>query len=144
MSKVDAAKMAVWFLVFCFFFALALNISWAQTEGAKIGDWGNKLEKGVSETGVYSTKMAEGGTAATLAKYIGGLLFIAPFLGFMFIVRIVIAGYEWMTAAGNSEKIELAKKRIRNAVIGIIIFAALYFLAYFFVKTFAGLEGYTI
>lgn len=137
------AKMAVWFLVFCFFFTFALNISWAQSQRPNIGNWGNNLDKGVSGTGVYNTKV-EGGTAATIAKYIGGILFIAPFLGFMFIVRIVIAGYEWMTAAGNSEKIELAKKRIMNAVIGVIIFAALYFLAYFFVKTFAGLEGYTI
>ncbi|MFA4833733.1 MAG: hypothetical protein WC619_02690 [Patescibacteria group bacterium] len=144
MGKADAAKITVWFLIFFLFFAFALNISWAQAEEPKIGDWGKNLDKGVSETGVYDTKLAEGGAAATIAKYIGGVLFIAPFLGFMFIVRIVIAGYEWMTAAGNIEKIQLSKKRIRNAVIGIVIFSVLYFLAYFFVKTFAGLEGYTI
>ncbi|MDD5291264.1 MAG: hypothetical protein PHZ04_04105 [Patescibacteria group bacterium] len=149
MDKAGLEKMIVFFFVFFLVFALALNISRAQTEEAKtevpnIGSWGSNLDKGVSETGVYSTQTVPGGVTVTIAKYIGGVLFLAPFFGFLFMVRIVIAGYEWMTAAGNVEKIELAQKRIRNAVIGIVIFTALYFFAYFFVRAFAGLEGYAI
>ena len=126
-------------LVFSFLFIL-MNMNLAE---AGIGDWGGELEKGVSKTEVYETSaVGEGGTAATIAKYIGGILFLAPFFGFLFIARIIIAGYEWMTAGGNSEKIELAKKRITNATIGLLIFATVYFLAYFFVEIFARLEGY--
>ena len=133
---------AVAVLVFSFVFIFA-NMSLAK---AGIGDWSKELEKGVSETKVYDTGAVEeaGGASPAIAKYIGGLLFWAPFFGFLFMARIVIAGYEWMTAAGNSEKIDLAKKGIINATIGLLIFAIVYFLAYFFVKTFAGLEGYTI
>jgi len=131
---------AVAVLVFSFVFIFA-NMSLAK---AGIGDWSGELEKGVSEAKVYDTGAVEeaGGASPAIAKYIGGILYLAPFFGFLFIARIIIAGYEWMTAGGNSEKIELAKKRIKNATIGLIIFAIVYFLAYFFVKVFAGLAGY--
>jgi len=131
---------AVAVLVFSFVFIFA-NMSLAK---AGIGDWSGELEKGVSETKVYDTGAVEeaGGASPAIAKYIGGILYLAPFFGFLFMARIVIAGYEWMTAGGNSEKIELAKKKIKNATIGLIIFATLYFLAYFFVSIFAELEGY--
>ncbi|MDD5071282.1 MAG: hypothetical protein PHQ42_00935 [Patescibacteria group bacterium] len=135
--------------LFVFLFFVAANASLAQTESETtepktgIGQWADELEKGVSKTEVYETgAVGEGGAAATIARYIGGILYLAPFLGFLFLARIVIAGYEWMTAGGNSEKIEQAKKRIKNATIGLIIFAIVYFLAYFFVKMFAGLAGY--
>ena len=130
---------AVAVLVFSFVFIFA-NMSLAK---AGIGDWSGELEKGVSEAKVYDTGAVEeaGGASPAIAKYIGGLLFWAPFFGLLFMARIVIAGYEWMTAAGNSEKIDLAKKGIINATIGLLIFAIVYFLAYFFVKMFAGLAG---
>ena len=138
-------------VLFIFFLFMAANTGLAQTEEPKtnelktgIGQWADELEKGASETEVYDTGVVEeaGGASPAIAKYIGGLLFWAPFFGFLFMAMIVIAGYEWMTAAGNSEKIEIAKKKIKNATIGLLIFAIVYFLAYFFVKMFAGLAGY--
>jgi len=147
LDKKKYCKVAVALFVLLFF--VAANASLAETEageaGAKtgIGQWADELEKGVAKTEVYNTgAVGEGGAAVTIAKYIGGILNFAPFFGFLFLARIVIAGYEWMTAGGNSEKIETAKKRIKNATIGLIIFAIVYFLTYFFIKTFAGLEGY--
>jgi len=148
LDKKRYCKIAI--VLFVFFLFMAANTGLAQTEEPKtnelktgIGQWADELEKGVSETKVYDTSaVGKGGTAETIAKYIGGLLFWAPFFGFIFMARIVIAGYEWMTAAGNSEKIEIAKKKIKNATIGLLIFAIVYFLAYFFVKMFAGLAGY--
>jgi len=127
------------------FLALFLFVLFfASTAFAQLNNWSNNLNTGAGETKIYKTDVAEGGTAATIAKYVGAILYIAPFLGFMFIVRIVMAGYEWMTAAGNTEKIELSKKRMINATIGVVIFAVLYFLTYFFVTKFAGVTGYTI
>ena len=135
---------AVAVLAFSFVF-IAINVGLAETETKTgIGQWADELEKGASEAKVYDTGAVEeaGGASPAIAKYIGGFLFWAPFFGFIFMARIVIAGYEWMTAAGNSEKIEIAKKKIKNATIGLLIFAIVYFLAYFFVKMFAGLAGY--
>ncbi|MDD5031568.1 MAG: hypothetical protein PHR36_00805 [Patescibacteria group bacterium] len=153
MGKVDTAKKLIWFsrpalavIVFSLSLSFALNVSWAQTDAPKsgIGNWGSELDKGVSKTGIYNTEATGGGTAVAIAKYVGWILFFAPFFSLLFMARVVLAGYEWMTAAGNSEKIELAKKRIKNAVIGIIILAILYFLSYFFINTFAGFTGYKI
>jgi hypothetical protein len=137
-------------VLFVFFLFMAANAGLAQTEAGEaetktgIGQWADELGKGVSEAKVYDTGVVEeaGGASPAIAKYIGGILNFAPFLGFLFLARIIIAGYEWMTAGGNSEKIELSKKRIKNATIGLLIFAIVYFLAYFFVKMFAELAGY--
>jgi len=124
----------------CFlFFILFSSVAFA-----KLGNWEDNLISGAANADLYKTDVGAEGTAGTIAKYIGGVLFIAPFLGFMFIIRIVMAGYEWMTAAGNKEKIALAQKRMMNATIGIVIFATLYFLAYFFITRFAGFTGYGV
>ena len=52
-------------------------------------------------------------------------------LGTIFIVLIVVAGYKWMTAAGNDDKVSEALHTIRVAVIGLAIIAAAYAITYF-------------
>ncbi|HNX11059.1 MAG TPA: pilin [bacterium] len=47
--------------------------------------------------------------------------FSASILGLLFVTFLVISGYQWMTAAGNEEQIKSAKKRMMNAVIGLVI-----------------------
>lgn len=42
-------------------------------------------------------------------------------LALVAVVMIIIGGFRWITAAGNEEKIESAKKLISAAVIGLII-----------------------
>lgn len=42
-------------------------------------------------------------------------------LGVICTALIVYAGFKWMTAAGNEEQIESAKKTLRAAVIGLVI-----------------------
>ena len=123
---------AVAVLVFSFVFIFA-NMSLAK---AGIGDWSKELEKGVSETKVYDTSaVGKGGTAETIAKYIGGLLFWAPFFGFLFMARIIMAGYEWMTARGNEEQVGKSISIITQAAIGLIIVAAAYLITRFLGET---------
>jgi len=43
------------------------------------------------------------------------------FLGITFIILIVIAGYGWMTAAGNEEKIKKSVSTITQATIGLVV-----------------------
>lgn len=42
-------------------------------------------------------------------------------LGIIFIVLMVLAGYNWMMASGNEQKIEEAKSTIKRAIIGLVI-----------------------
>ena len=47
-------------------------------------------------------------------------------LGVIFIILMLYAGYNWMTAAGEEEKVTKAKDTIWRAIIGIIIVVGSY------------------
>lgn len=108
-----------------------------------LGDWKNKLKTGADATGgIYNTAYEESNTVTAIAKYVGIMLTIAPFLGYLLLVRLIWGGYQWMTAKGNEEQVENAKKTIRHAIIGLAIFIALYAIAYFVVESMKGISGY--
>ncbi len=124
------------------FFIILFNINLAY---AKISDWDTKLFKSGEKTGLYEVADVElkgGGTV--LAKYFGILLAWTAFLGIVFVIHLTLAGYEWMTAQGDVEKIKHAQKRIRNVLIGSIILIALYLIAYYFINLLSGTTGYDI
>ncbi len=52
-------------------------------------------------------------------------------LGVIFIIMVIIAGFNWMTAGGDEEKIKKAVAMIRNGVIGLIIMVSAYAITYF-------------
>ena len=53
------------------------------------------------------------------------------FLGVIAIVIIIIAGFQWMTAGGNEEKITGAKKMLGAGIIGLVIILAAFAIASF-------------
>ena len=58
----------------------------------------------------------------TLATTIGVVIKVAlSLIGVVFIILMVYAGYNWMTAAGEEEKVRKAKDTIWRAVIGLVI-----------------------
>lgn len=62
---------------------------------------------------------------------------VNAFLGIMGIVMVVLilyGGFLWMTAAGNTERIEKAKKILGNAVVGLIIIIMAYGISYFVIN----------
>ena len=52
-------------------------------------------------------------------------------LGIIFIILMLTAGYNWMTASGNEEKLKKAQITIRMAIIGLIITVFAYAITYF-------------
>lgn len=71
----------------------------------------------VAGGGGYST-----GENAGLFTIIGTIISaVLGLLGVIFVILIVYAGFEWMTAAGNETKIEKATATIKHTVIGLII-----------------------
>jgi hypothetical protein len=52
-------------------------------------------------------------------------------LATIFVVLIIISGYQWMTAGGNEEQVAKAKKNISNAVIGLVIILSAYAITWF-------------
>lgn len=80
-------------------------------------------------------KEAYGGTPATDLETITGKIIFGflGLLGIAFVVLMIYAGYQWMTAQGNEEKVTTAKKLIVQATIGLIIILAAYAITEFVV-----------
>jgi len=51
-------------------------------------------------------------------------------LGVLFLVYMLYAGYNWMIAQGDEEKVTKAKDTIQRAIIGLIVTIAAYAISY--------------
>lgn len=72
---------------------------------------------------------------ASLPMVVGGIIsMFLGLIGMIFISLIVYAGYNWITARGNSEKIETARDTIRQAIWGVILTFAAYSIGYFLLQ----------
>ena len=67
--------------------------------------------------------------------------YLMTFLGIIAVVIILYGGFKWMTAAGNEEKIDEAKKLIGAGVIGLIVILAAFALAQFVLNAMYGATG---
>jgi len=78
-------------------------------------------------------------TAGSLDSGIG--LFISillSFLGVIFMVLIIYGGILWMTAGGNDQQIEKARKILINSIIGLAIVLLAYAISVFVIGQFSG------
>jgi type IV secretory pathway VirB2 component (pilin) len=55
---------------------------------------------------------------------------VLGFLALIAVIIVLIAGFEWMTAGGNDDKVKTAQKRLRYGLTGLVII----FLAYAIVR----------
>lgn len=80
------------------------------------------IEDQIKDAGTVKGPYA-GGTNKLSLSQIAGLVvssFLA-LLGIIFIVLIILAGYHWMTASGDEEKVTKAKETLNRALIGLLI-----------------------
>ncbi len=104
-------------------------------------DLGKKgLDTAAVETAGYATDANGTGLAELVGTVIKTLL---SFVGVIFLVLMVYAGYLWMTAQGEESQIEKAQGIIRSSVIGMVILVGAYSITAFVVpkiveKTVAG------
>jgi hypothetical protein len=67
---------------------------------------------------------------------VGNIIKVAlTILATLAVVIIIIGGFKWMTAIGNEEQIEEAKKILMAGIIGLVIILAAWALAYFLVNS---------
>lgn len=62
-------------------------------------------------------------------------------LGIIFVILIILGGYNWMTAAGEEEKVNKAKDTLKRAIIGLIIVVSAYAITYFVFTNLDGVGG---
>lgn len=70
------------------------------------------------EAGPYDDATDQDSLPIILGFVINGALSL---LGVIFIILMVLAGYNWMTASGNEQRIDEAKDTIKRAIIGLVI-----------------------
>lgn len=62
-----------------------------------------------------------------LPQFIGNIIkFALTLVGSLFLLLIIYAGFQWMTAAGNTEQVKKAAQTMRNSVIGLVIIVLAY------------------
>ena len=109
--------------------AFSLTISFANFVHASspfMGEAGNKL---LTNTGVNTQ---EAGTQELVAERIGETIkMFLSFLGILILIIIIYAGVLWLTAGGNADQVEKAKKWLFNSVIGALIIGLAYAIAAF-------------
>ncbi len=80
----------------------------------------------------YSAGATLGSVVAVIIKGFLGVL------GIIFVILMIVAGFNWMTAAGEEEKINKAKDTLRAAIIGLIIVVSAYAITYFVFENLPG------
>jgi hypothetical protein len=86
--------------------------------------------------------VAETGTAGSesLARFITSIMSFILLLAFMFLlIYLVTSGIAWITSEGDKTKLEAARNKLINAIIGIVIVAATWAVA-LLVGDFLGVE----
>ncbi|MFA4942202.1 MAG: hypothetical protein WC564_01015 [Patescibacteria group bacterium] len=66
-------------------------------------------------------------TPTSLASIVGLVISVAlSLLGIIFVILIILGGFKWMTAGGNSDNVEKAQERIKTAIMGLVLTLSAY------------------
>lgn len=111
-SKINKKIVNFSWWLFCLFFA---------SEASAASIFGRMRAAGSTSYNVSGTD------EFSMSKLIGQVISVfISLLGVIFVVLIIFAGYNWMTAAGDSGKVDKAKETLWRAVIGLIITVGAY------------------
>ena len=112
---------------------LAPSAAFAQFGG--LDDSQGNLED-VAEVASIST---DGNDLPTI---IGGFIRVAlSFLGLIFLILVIYAGFLWMTAGGSDEQVGKAKTLVGQAVVGLIIVIASFAISEFVIDAVSNATG---
>ena len=116
------------------FFVLVPRQARAATGSSDVTqDVANQLQAAGGETGA-------GFSAPTDPRLIAASIIrtALTFLGMIFLVLTIYAGFMWMTAGGEEEKVKKATDTLKAAVIGLAIVLSAYSITYFAVRLVTG------
>ena len=133
MVKKTRIKKNIIIIIFLFFFLSpifghAANLNNAFTD---IGP----LEKVAGNDGAGYETSAENTVERMISKVITTAL---TFVGVVFLILAIYAGYNWMTAQGDEEKVTKAKDTLTAAIIGLVIVIAAYAISWYIINAIGG------
>lgn len=80
---------------------------------------------------LFRTETDLGGTGSALGSIISSVVAIAiPLASIAVLLYFLWAGFNWLTAGGDKQKVEDARTRMTNAIIGMTIVAVALVLSY--------------
>jgi len=114
------------FILSLLFFSLIWSTASAQLLNTN-SNAVNTLSKTTNTAGGQGglSQISIGALAAQIIQVVLGLLAV------IFLVLLIIAGFQWMTAAGNEEQVKKSLATMKSAIIGLIIILAAYAITYF-------------
>jgi len=118
--KFKLIKISVFSLLLSLFVVNIAPVSAQETNLIK--DNGGPMETlqdvAAGDYGPYSNTTNENSLTSIIGVIINAALGL---LGIIFIILMIVAGYNWMTASGSQEKVQEAKDTIKRAIIGLVI-----------------------
>ncbi|NCF74982.1 MAG: hypothetical protein GWO87_00630 [Xanthomonadaceae bacterium] len=86
---------------------------------------------GLQDTATQAGLSKKVNNVSSFSDAIGNIIRVfLSFLGIIFFILVIYGGFIWMTAGGNNDKVETAKKIIINATLGLIIVLSAYVITY--------------
>jgi len=110
-------------------FSIAMPSNAGLIKEEKKNEFMTKLNQSSGE----ASAAGEGYSSDDLETIIGRVIRVAlSLLGVIFIIYMFLTGNDWMQAAGNEEKVNLAKSRLQSLLVGLIIVLVAFALSYGF------------
>ena len=111
-------------------FAVSLAFFLGVVSHAYAIDLGSNIAKNAAQKAGYDGQTSETTFAETLGLVVQTAL---SFVGIIFLSLMVYAGYLWMTARGESDQVDKAKKIIIQSIVGLAITVGAYSITAFIV-----------
>ncbi|MFA7286051.1 MAG: hypothetical protein WC052_00040 [Patescibacteria group bacterium] len=93
-------------------------------------------ELGINEGGTISENIGLGGQDGDIKTVIARIVrVLLGFLGIIAVLIVLYGGFQWMTAAGNEERVSSARATLTAGLIGLIIILSAYAIASFIIST---------
>ena len=129
--QITKKQFLIFSLLLLFSFFLLLNIADINPAQANTKFW--ESQEGMEGSESIGSKFgAADGKPIDVRVVVGRLIRIfLEFLGIVFLVLIIVAGFKWMTSQGNEETVKNAKSQLQAAAIGLIIILISYSVVYF-------------
>jgi len=115
-------------VVFIVFMMVAVPVVLVGTKVHAAPDIGMNYVSGENGLGLSNQNSDPRQMAVNIVKY------LMTFLGIIAVVIILLGGFKWMTAGGNEDKVDEAKKLIIAGLIGLVIILAAFIIVQFVMR----------
>lgn len=113
---------------------IAITVSLAFFLGVVSHAYAIDLGENLVKDAAVDAGYAAATTDTTFAETLGTVIKVAlSFVGIIFLLLMVYAGFLWMTARGESDQVDKAKKIITQSIIGLAITVGAYSITAFIV-----------